>query len=869
MTFLAELDLISIFAFLSVFLATIASLIYVFKHPAKDLAGTSVSFLPQTDAASIRRKILSYSMLIMLLMLLCAGSAASLLLYNEAKKQQEERLTEVTTAQARLIEAIARFDRQFSDGDQRVTEADTVSQVVDAQRKHPGFGETGEMMLARLEGQDMVFLLPRRHPGGRQAMRVPLNESSEDIPMERALSGKSGTMVTTDYRGERVLAAFRPVEELDLGIVSKIDLDEIRRPLIRASIAGFGVAALLIFMGGVVLVRVNRPFLDQLEYRERSLDAILKNAADGIFAVDAKGMLLFFNPKSESIFGYSAEEIQGKNISCLFEDVSEHEVQAGLSRLHGQLREQVGCRKNGQRFPIEVGVNPMSTGSEGTYVGIARDITDRKRAEAMMRQAQQRAEAASQKAVAASHAKSDFLSHMSHELRTPLNGILGYAQILQRDKTLNGTQTERVAAIVRCGEHLLALINDVLDLSKIEAGRLEIDPAPTDLHELIQAVAEIVRPRALSKKIAFDVNMNDAIPRFIVVDPAKLRQILINLAGNAIKFTDHGSVTIRLELANPDRLSLEVVDTGVGIDEAEQRVIFDAFKQVEAGKHAGGTGLGLSICKRLSEAMGGQIQVESKPGQGSTFRLELPLVLVSKSEQQDIALKNQPTLGSFTVPVEDKTILVADDHAANREVLQTLLEDVGFRVILANDGVEAIESLRNAVGQIQLALMDLSMPRMDGMQVVKQIREDRDLCDVKLIAVSASIFPEFQKQAMESGFDDFLGKPFHVNDLLKKIAGQLNIEFDATLGSPDPKIEHETDSAKVPLNLDAVLSSDMMQRLKSALQIKNMTALKQMAEELRGDPETQLLGTQVMDFVNRFDFQKLEELAQQLEHASD
>ena len=869
MTFLAELDLISIFAFLSVFLATIASLIYVFKHPAKDLAGTSVSFLPQTDAASIRRKILSYSMLIMLLMLLCAGSAASLLLYNEAKKQQEERLTEVTTAQARLIEAIARFDRQFSDGDQRVTEADTVSQVVDAQRKHPGFGETGEMMLARLEGQDMVFLLPRRHPGGRQAMRVPLNESSEDIPMERALSGKSGTMVTTDYRGERVLAAFRPVEELDLGIVSKIDLDEIRRPLIRASIAGFGVAALLIFMGGVVLVRVNRPFLDQLEYRERSLDAILKNAADGIFAVDAKGMLLFFNPKSESIFGYSAEEIQGKNISCLFEDVSEHEVQAGLSRLHGQLREQVGCRKNGQRFPIEVGVNPMSTGSEGTYVGIARDITDRKRAEAMMRQAQQRAEAASQKAVAASHAKSDFLSHMSHELRTPLNGILGYAQILQRDKTLNGTQTERVAAIVRCGEHLLALINDVLDLSKIEAGRLEIDPAPTDLHELIQAVAEIVRPRALSKKIAFDVNMSDALPRFIVVDPAKLRQILINLAGNAIKFTDHGSVTIRLELANPDRLSLEVVDTGVGIDEAEQRVIFDAFKQVEAGKHAGGTGLGLSICKRLSEAMGGQIQVESKPGQGSTFRLELPLVLVSKSEQQDIALKNQPTLGSFTVPVEDKTILVADDHAANREVLQTLLEDVGFRVILANDGVEAIESLRNAVGQIQLALMDLSMPRMDGMQVVKQIREDRDLCDVKLIAVSASIFPEFQKQAMESGFDDFLGKPFHVNDLLKKIAGQLNIEFDATLGSPDPKIEHETDPAKVPLNLDAVLSSGMMQRLKSALQIKNMTALKQMAEELRGDPETQLLGTQVMDFVNRFDFQKLEELAQQLEHASD
>lgn len=869
MTLLAELDLISVFAFLSVFLTVVASLIYVFRHPAKRLAGTSVSFLPQTDATSIRRKILSYSMLIMLLLVLCAGSAASFLLYNEAKNQQRARLTEVTSAQADLIEAIARFDRQFSEGDRNVTEADTLSQVVDAQRKHPGFGDTGEMMLARLDGQDMVFLLRRRHAGGQQAMRVPFNEALQNDPMVNALLGLSGTMETTDYRGERVLAAYQPVEELDMGIVSKIDLDEIRRPLIRASLAGIGVAALLIFFGGVVLVGVNRPFLDQLEARERSFDAILENAADGIFTVDSKGTILFFNPKSESIFGYNAEEIRGRNISCLFDDVSEREVQAGLSHLHGELREQVGRRKNGQSFPIEVGVNPMSTGEEGTYVGIARDITDRKRAEAMMQQAQHQAEAASQKAVAASHAKSDFLSHMSHELRTPLNGILGYAQILQRDKTLKGPQTERVAAIVRCGEHLLALINDVLDLSKIEAGRLEVDPVPTDLHELIQSVAEIVRPRAMSKKIAFDVRSNDDVPRFIVVDPAKLRQILINLAGNAIKFTDQGSVAIQLEQVETDRLRLDVIDTGIGIDEAEQRVIFDAFKQVEAGKHAGGTGLGLSICKRLSEAMGGQINVQSKPGQGSTFRLELPLVLASESERHDVALRNQQGAGAFATPVQGQTILVADDHAANREVLQTLLEQVGFKVILANDGIEAIESLRNAVGQIQLALMDLSMPRMNGMQVVQRIREDRDLSKVKLIAVSASIFPEFREQAIDGGFDDFLGKPFHVNDLLQKIAGQLNLEFVTAPSEPDPVIEDGDDQPKVTENLDRRLSSDMMQRLKGALQIKNMTALKQMAEELMEDSETQLFGKQVMEFVSRFDFQKLNELAQRLERESD
>ena len=869
MTFLAELDLTAIFAFLSVTLVIVFSLIYLFRYPVKGLAASQASFLPHTDALSIRRKILSYSMLIMLLLVLGVGTTAILLLYAEIKTEQKERLIEINAAQARLIEAIARYDRQFSGGDVSVTEADTVSQVVDAHRKQPGFGDTGEMMLARLEGQEIVFLLKPRHSSDGHEMRISVKDTSPDNPMKLALNGQTGTAVTTDYRGERVLAAYMPVEELNLGIVSKIDLDEIQSPLIQASLAGFGVAALLILIGGVVLVRVNRPLLEQLEHRDRSLDAILQNAADGIFTVDAKGTLLFFNPQSEAIFGFAASEIQGQNISCLFEDVSEHEVQAGLSRLHGELREQVGCRKNGQRFPIEVGVNPMSTGTEQTYVGIARDITDRKRAESLMQQAQQRAEAASEKAMAASHAKSDFLSHMSHELRTPLNGILGYAQILQRDQTLSGSQSERVAAIVRCGEHLLALINDVLDLSKIEAGRLEVDPVPTDLHELIQSVAEIVRPRANSKNIAFDVKTSDEVPRFIVVDPAKLRQILINLAGNAIKFTDRGGVTIQLERVDPGRLRLDVIDTGVGISESEQLMIFDAFKQVEAGKHAGGTGLGLSICKRLSEAMGGQINVQSAPGQGSTFRLELPLVLATESESQEASLKNRQGIGTFVSSVEGKTILVADDREENREVLQTLLEQVGFTVMLANDGLEAIQSLQKSEGQIELALMDLSMPRMDGMQVVQRIREDEHLRGVKLIAVSASIFPEFQKQALEAGFDEFLGKPFHVNDLLKKIGDQLDLEFVTTSSDSDASNQLENQKSQVTEKLDNALPFDMMQRLKSALQIKNMTALKQVAEELASDSETQRLGQQVMEFVSQFNFQKLNDLAQRLEQESD
>ena len=1004
--FLAQLDTVSIFAVISFFLAIVILVGLLFRFRASASEPIQRPFINWIDVSATSQKIFGSSMLVMLLLVLAVGGVAVVLLYNTSLKQQKARLIEMTTAQARLIEAVARYDRNLGAGIPEDAADATVAQVIDAHQQESELGETGEFTLARLEDNQIVYLLKRRHLDEEDSQRIPFSGSVKGEPMRRALSGKSGTMVTTDYRGERVLAAYEPIDELGMGIVAKIDFDEIRGPLIRASIVGLGAAAWLILIGGLGLLRVNKPLVEQLEQQERTLEAIVTNAADGIFTVDHKGTLLSFNQKAESIFGYPASEVLGTKISQLIQGQTDKHIEASLTHLKGELREEVGRRKDGDLFAMEVAVNPMTQTTTATYVGIARDITERKRmegelrqanflsdialdltgcgywhidyadpgcyfqspraaqilgeplkpdmrydlqdewftrlleadpeaaaatqkqyqgaiegkhekyesiypykrpvdgkivwlhalgkvvrgetgeiqfmygayqditkqrqAEMMMQEAQQQAETASEKALAASRAKSDFLSHMSHELRTPLNGILGYAQILERDRKLTSSQRRHVNAVVNCGQHLLALINDVLDLSKIEAGRLEVDAKPTDLHELLESVGEIVRPRANSKGIDFQIEISSDVPRFLMVDAAKLRQILINLAGNAVKFTQQGSVKIQVAQNSPSRFTCHVVDTGVGMSEPEMGVIFDAFKQVEAGKDAGGTGLGLAISKRLSEAMGGGISVESVPGQGSTFSMDLPLLPVDEGQVELIVARTESQNNRMILaPGCHATMLVVDDHATNRDILQGLLQQAGFQVVLASGGREALKMLGKDPQKVDLVLMDIQMPGMNGNEAVQKIRADRRLQDVKVIAVTASVFPEFREQAIAAGFNDFLGKPFHVNELMKMLQTHLGLDFVfEDLESQQAKLE-DREFSTAEQGGTAILSSDRITELTEALQIKNMTALKNLASELMEDLETRQLGEKIAGFVSDFNFKQLNQLAKQLEKPSE
>lgn len=482
-------------------------------------------------------------------------------------------------------------------------------------------------------------------------------------------------------------------------------------------------------------------------------------------------------------------------------------------------------------------------------------VFERKRAEEELRQARQAADAANL-------AKSEFLSNMSHELRTPLNGVLGYTQILQRDSSVTPAHRESLDAIETCGLHLLTLINDVLDLSKIEAGRLEVNQAPCDLHRLIKNVFEIVSPRAESKGLTFSTEIAAEVPKGILTDLTKLKQVLVNLAGNAVKFTDEGSVTLRVRKSPDTGLQLEVEDTGIGMTPEELKEVFDPFKQAEGGKRSGGTGLGLPISKRLVEALGGKLEVESQPGQGSRFIISLPLVEVPEQELSKLVKETLTDQRSLVLaPGQDVTVLVADDLRENRDVLVKLLEGAGFDTREARNGKEAVEQLREY--DIPVALIDLRMPVMNGMEAAREIRKDPTLKDRVLIAVSASVFSD-QERAMEAGFDDFIGKPFRASEVFDKIKQHLKIRYTVSPQEIPPDSERERvkpGDQKLPPEV----AREVARRVQEAVQLGDVSELTAVATELtQRNDSTSPYGEEIARLARAFDFEGLSQLASTL-----
>ncbi|MGG6268440.1 ATP-binding protein [Leptolyngbya sp. AN03gr2] len=375
----------------------------------------------------------------------------------------------------------------------------------------------------------------------------------------------------------------------------------------------------------------------------------------------------------------------------------------------------------------------------------------------------------------ANQAKSEFLANMSHELRTPLNGILGYAQILERSKRLPEKERHGVNVIYQCGSHLLTLINDVLDLSKIEARKLELSPQAIHFPSFLQGVVEICRIRAEQKDIEFRYEPDADLAIGIAADEKRLRQVLINLLGNAIKFTDKGSVTLRVEnsaIEDKIRLRFTVADTGVGIAPEDADKLFQAFEQVgEQSRKTEGTGLGLAISQQIVQLMGGQIQVKSQLGVGSDFYFEVIVPLAEDwSQQQTSAIGN--IIGYEGQPRE---ILVVDDRWENRAVLLNLLEPLGFKLIEAEHGQAALEQLSEQLPD--LVITDLAMPVMDGFTLLQQIRETEELRSLTVIVSSASVAQLDQEMSLEAGGNDFLSKPVQVADLFRLLEKHLNLTW--------------------------------------------------------------------------------------------
>ena len=471
---------------------------------------------------------------------------------------------------------------------------------------------------------------------------------------------------------------------------------------------------------------------------------------------------------------------------------------------------------------------------------------------------------AKEKADSANQAKSEFLAAMSHELRTPLNGILGYAQILGRSKTLPEKERHGVNIIHQCGTHLLTLINDVLDISKIEARKLELIPQPIYLPALVQGVVEISQVRAEQKSLDFYYSPDANLPGGIMADEKRLRQVLINLLGNALKFTDRGSVTLKVEPIeihqDSTHLRFSVRDTGVGIAPGDVQKLFRAFEQVgDRTRQAEGTGLGLAISQQIVQLMGGKIKVQSQSGVGSEFSFEVALPLVTNWREQQTRVAGN--ILSYTG--EQRRILVVDDRWENRAVIVNLLEPLGFILVEAENGQEGLDKMRETLPD--LVISDLSMPVMDGFEMLKQLRRDENLQHLKVLVSSASVAQLDQQMSIEAGGDYFLAKPIHVRELFNALEKHLDLTWNyeevamtatstAALASSSILSSSEI-VAPAPRDLQVLLELAQEGRLKKLAEVAGQIVSQ--------DDRYQLFIQQILNLAKQFQSEKIEQLIQQ------
>ncbi len=546
-----------------------------------------------------------------------------------------------------------------------------------------------------------------------------------------------------------------------------------------------------------------------LQQQKSLLNEVFEHVQEGLALVDEFGKIVFCNA------GYAAiveerlpENLVGESVFRFFD-------QEAVKMLVGEMKQRQQGHTSTYELPlvtlrermrwVRISVVPRFDQTRqwiGEFVTML-DITARKQMEQELQHAKDAADEARQRAESAQHlaesgnqAKGEFLAHLSHELRTPLNAILGYAQLMLRQDALNSQSHNAVDTILRSGEHLLAMINDVLDFSKIEARKIELEEHPFSLSSFFKQVLDIVQVQEVGKTVQFACRIDPALPPWIRGDETRLRQVLLNLLNNALKFTEHGTVSFRVrkvgELAelpthqltnsSTQTIRCEVEDTGVGIPADMLEQVFLPFSQVSR-RHASlkGTGLGLPICQNLLRMMGSELRVESRFGQGSRFWFDLDVQTVqppkgyagmfTKAEEQGGCVK-QTIVGFQGQPV---TILIVDDHEMNRAVIGDMVKSIGFTMLEAGNGFDGLEKAR--IFSPDVILLDMMMPTLDGFETARRLRGQPESGDALIVGISASVAEEIRTRCLEAGCNAFMTKPVDLDALLDLLQQHLQLEW--------------------------------------------------------------------------------------------
>ncbi len=597
---------------------------------------------------------------------------------------------------------------------------------------------------------------------------------------------------------------------------------------------------------------------EQQSEERRENELAFSVMSEGAIITDADGTILWVNDAFCTIYGFTRDEVIGKNPRILKSGWHDKTVYSNLwdqLKTVGHWRGELwNRRKSGEVFPEEISIRALR-GQDGRirrFISIFSDSTERKHAEEelqkyrehledLVRQRTEELTVARDQAEAANRSKSIFLANMSHELRTPLNAVIGFSQLMDKDPALSEKQRRNVEFIKRSGNHLLTLINDVLELSKIESGKMRLMEEEASPTELVHEIADMMRERAQQADLTLTLEASD-LPSGALLDTVKLRQVLLNLLSNAVKFTRHGGVILRVitqaEGKNKARLEFTVSDTGIGIAPEDMRRIFEPFEQAGTPlANEAGTGLGLTISRQYLQMMGSKLTVESTPGQGSSFMFTLMV------QTCDTPVAHEGTQGrvvDLAAVDRGKRILIVDDNAEARLLLRDLLEPYGFEIAEAEDGTLVEERVDSF--QPELILMDWRMPRMDGLEAMRRIRSRENTFQPKVVILSAYAFEENRQEALNAGADDFMRKPVKKEELYAVLEKQLGVHFVREIDAPHK--EGQKDAELIASDLEC-LSVEARARLIEAVRELNPAKIAAELDQIRVEnPElaTRLLG---------------------------